>query len=51
MWELRETITAYVAAYDAAYVALGERLDGPPVMGDARLARSCGSRCAFDLIE
>jgi len=47
MWELRETITAY----DAAHVTLAERLDGPLVTGDARLARSSGSRCAFDLIE
>jgi len=47
MWELRDTI----APYDAAYVALAERLDGPLITGDDRLARSSGPYCAFDLIE
>lgn len=46
MWELR----ANIAAYDAAYVALAERLDGPLITCDARLAAATGSRCSFDLI-
>jgi predicted nucleic acid-binding protein len=46
MWELRDNITAY----DAAYIALAERLDGPLVTSDMKLAASTGSRCTFDLI-
>lgn len=38
MWRLRESLTAY----DAAYVALAELLDAPVVTCDARLARSTG---------
>lgn len=47
MWELRDN----VSAYDAAYVALAERLDGPLVTGDARLAGATGPRCGFELIR
>lgn len=36
MWELRENLTAY----DAAFVALAEALDAPLVTTDARLAAS-----------
>lgn len=46
MWELRENLTAY----DAAYVALAERLDGPLVTSDSKLAASSGPRCPFDVI-
>lgn len=46
MWELRENITPY----DAAYVALAERLDGPLITCDAKLAGASGGRCFFDLI-
>lgn len=46
MWELRENITPY----DAAYVALAERLTGPLVTCDGKLATASGVRCAFDLI-
>lgn len=46
MWELRENVTAY----DAAYVALAERLDGPLLTCDARLSAASGIRCAVDLI-
>ncbi|HET6627977.1 MAG TPA: type II toxin-antitoxin system VapC family toxin [Nocardioidaceae bacterium] len=46
MWELRENVTAY----DAAYIALAERLDGPLVTSDSRLAASSGPRCTFDVI-
>jgi predicted nucleic acid-binding protein len=40
VWELRDSHTAY----DAAYVALAEALDAPLVTTDARLARSTGHR-------
>lgn len=46
MWDLRENVTAY----DAAYVALAERLDAPLVTSDGRLAAAPGPTCAFDLI-
>lgn len=46
MWELRHTITAY----DAAYVALAERLNGVLITCDARLVTASGARCSFDLI-
>lgn len=46
IWELHDNITPY----DAAYVALAERLDGPPVTGDSKLAAATGARCTVDLI-
>ncbi|MDQ3592779.1 MAG: type II toxin-antitoxin system VapC family toxin [Actinomycetota bacterium] len=46
MWELRDNVTAY----DAAYVALAERLDGPLVTSDSKLAASSGARCTFEVI-
>ncbi|RBM13035.1 hypothetical protein DI005_31915 [Prauserella sp. PE36] len=46
MWELRDNVTAY----DAAYVALAERLDGTLITCDAKLAAASGARCVFDLI-
>lgn len=46
IWELRDNVTAY----DAAYVALAERLDGRLVTCDGKLANASGPRCAFDLI-
>jgi predicted nucleic acid-binding protein len=46
IWKLRDNITPY----DAAYVALAERLDGPLITCDARLASATGPRCTFDLI-
>ena len=42
-WELRHTVTAY----DAAYVALAERLDAPLATLDARLVRAPGPACEF----
>lgn len=42
-WDLGGTVTTY----DAAYVALAERLDTPLATLDARLERSPGSRCQF----
>lgn len=46
IWELRDNVTAY----DAAYVALAERLDGRLVTCDVKLAKASGPRCSFDLI-
>ena len=46
IWELREDLTAY----DAAYVALAEALRAPLVTGDERLARAPGVRAAIELI-
>jgi len=46
MWELRDNITPY----DAAYVALAERLNGPLITGDVKLTAASGPRCTFDLI-
>lgn len=45
IWELRESVTAY----DAAYVALAEALDAPLATMDARLARTPGIRAAVEL--
>ncbi|MGL5858122.1 MAG: type II toxin-antitoxin system VapC family toxin [Angustibacter sp.] len=41
MWQLRDTVTGY----DAAYVAAAERLDVPLVTTDRRLERATGIRC------
>lgn len=46
IWELRDNLTAY----DAAYVALAERLDAHLVTCDGKLAGASGPRCRFDLI-
>ena len=46
MWELRDNVTPY----DAAYVALAERLDARLVTGDSKLAAVTGPRCEFELI-
>ena len=46
MWELRHNITAY----DAAYVALAERLDAVLITCDARLVAATGPTCTFDPI-
>lgn len=46
-WELRANLTAY----DAAYVALAELLDATLLTADARLGRSRGPRCTFEVIE
>jgi predicted nucleic acid-binding protein len=42
VWDMRENLTAY----DAAYVALAEALNAPLVTTDARLARAPGIRAA-----
>lgn len=46
IWELRDNVTAY----DAAYVALAERLDGPLITCDGKFAGASGPRCSFELI-
>ena len=45
IWDLRENLTAY----GAAYVALAEALDVPLVTMDERLARASGIRAAVEL--
>ena len=46
MWQLRRNLTVY----DAAYVALAERLDAVLITCDARLAAARGPTCNFDQI-
>jgi len=46
MWELRHNLSAY----DAAYVALAERLDCPLITADKRLARADGVRCTVRVL-
>jgi predicted nucleic acid-binding protein len=46
IWDLRQNLTAY----GAAYVALAERLEAPVITCDARLATAPGTRCRFDVI-
>ena len=45
-WALRDSVTAY----DAAYLALAEALDVPLVTVDARLGRSHGSRATVEVV-
>ncbi len=47
LWELRHNVTPY----DAAYVALAERLAAVLVNGDRRLAAAPGPRCAVHVLE
>jgi len=46
IWQLRNNLTAY----DAAYVALAESLDAPLVTCDAKLARSTGHGATIEII-
>jgi predicted nucleic acid-binding protein len=46
IWQLRDNLTVY----DAAYVALAEALDAPLVTADTKLARTGGPRCEFALV-
>ena len=46
VWELRDNLSAY----DAAYVALAEIIDCPLVTADARLSRAPGLRCAVTVL-
>jgi predicted nucleic acid-binding protein len=45
MWELRDNVTTY----DAAYIALAESLEAPLVTTDARLARAPSIRAAVEV--
>ena len=47
IWNLRENLTTY----DAAYVALAEALDVPLVTKDARLAQAPGNRATVELYQ
>ncbi|HEX2592763.1 MAG TPA: type II toxin-antitoxin system VapC family toxin [Rhizomicrobium sp.] len=47
IWELRQSISAY----DAAYVALAEILDLPLLTGDAKLSRSQGHLAKIELLS
>ena len=47
IWQLRQSVTAY----DAAYVALAEALDVVLVTADGRLARASGVRCGVEVIS
>jgi predicted nucleic acid-binding protein len=46
IWDLRNNLTAY----DAAYVALAEVLDAPLLTRDRRLAAATGHRAQIDLL-
>jgi predicted nucleic acid-binding protein len=46
IWELRDDLTAY----DAAYVALAEAIDCPLVTADARMSRAPGLRCSVTVV-
>lgn len=45
IWELRDNLTAY----DAAYVAAAEYVEAPLVTSDKRLASASGLRCEVRL--
>ncbi len=47
LWELRDNLTVY----DAAYVALAEALDTPLLTADARLAKAPGPRCSIEVLR
>jgi len=46
IWQLRNNLTAY----DAAYVALAEALDSPLLTRDKRLAAAAGHRARIELV-
>lgn len=46
IWELREDLTPY----DAAYVALAEALGAVLLTADARLSRAPGPTCAVEVL-
>ena len=46
MWQLRDNLTGY----DAAYVAVAELNDCPLVTADQRLSRAPESRCEIRLV-
>lgn len=46
IWDLRDNLTAY----DAAYVALAEALAAPLLTRDAKLANALGNRASIELV-
>ena len=46
IWELRDNISAY----DAAYVAIAERANAPLLTLDRRLAEATGPRCRIEVL-
>lgn len=46
IWELRDNLTPY----DAAYVALAEALEAHLLTADRRLAQAPGTRCEIELL-
>ena len=46
IWELKDNLTAY----DAAYVALAEALDAPVLTRDQRIASAPGSRAHVEIV-
>lgn len=46
IWQLRDSLTAY----DAAYVALAEALDAPVLTCDAKLGRAHGHRARIEVV-
>jgi predicted nucleic acid-binding protein len=46
IWQLRDSLTAY----DAAYISLGEALNAPVLTCDGRLARSHGHNARIELV-
>ena len=46
IWELRDNLTTY----DAAYVALAEALEARLLTADRKLTRTSGTRCVFELV-
>jgi predicted nucleic acid-binding protein len=47
IWELRENLTPY----DAAYIALAEALESPFLTADERLAQAPGIACAVEVLR
>lgn len=47
IWELRDNLTAY----DAAYVALAEAIGASVLTADGKLKRASGMRCQIELLE
>jgi len=47
MWELRENLSAY----DAAYVSLAESMDCELVTADARISRAPGPTCSITIVR
>jgi len=47
IWELRDNLTPY----DAAYIALAEALETPLLTADRRLARAPGAHCEIKLLR